>query len=230
MGAVSLRQTRHSSMSIIHVNHIESSCRSRFSALDMSDVLAADPGVRDTHFLSRAIGGFSIGDVGKIYDARALQSVVDEFKDDGIDGFYFDRVEHIAYLVQSKWSKNGNGGIEVSSIHKFCTGVNHFLENKIMNLGPKMQAKANDIQDALADSQATFVLVISYTSKGPISPDARKPLDELLRDLNDDGDLVSFREMKQKELHDIVEQRALGDSIDLTIMLQEFGHVQSPYN
>lgn len=217
-------------MSIIHVNHIESSCRSRFSALDMSDVLAADPGVRDTHFLSRALAAFSIADVARIDDARALQSVVDEFKDDGIDGFYFDRVEHIAYLVQSKWSKNGNGGIEVSSIHKFCTGVNHFLENKIMNLGPKMQAKANDIQDALADSQATFVLVISYTSKGPISPDARKPLDELLRDLNDDGDLVSFREMKQKELHDIVEQRALGDSIDLTIMLQEFGHVQSPYN
>jgi hypothetical protein len=198
--------------------------------IDMSDVTTADPQEKDNQFLSRALAAFCIADIARIDDALAAQSVVDEYHDDGIDGFYFDRVEHIAYLVQSKWSKNGTGGIDVSTVHKFCAGVNHLLENKITLLGPKMQAKANDIQDALADSQATFVLIIAYTSKGPISPDARKPLDELLQALNDDGDLVSFREMKQKELHDIVEQRALGDSVDLQIMLHEFGHVQIPYN
>lgn len=198
--------------------------------IDMSDVTTSDPQEKDTHFLSRALAAFCIADRAKIDDALAAQSVVDEYKDDGIDAFYFDRVEHVAYLVQSKWSKSGNGCLDAGDVHKFCTGVNHFLESKIANLGSKMQARTHDIQDALSDSQAMFVLIIAYTGKGPLSPDTKKPLDELLAALNDDGDLVSFQEMKQKELHDIVEKRALGDAVDLNIMLHEFGHVQNPFN
>lgn len=53
--------------------------------------------------------------------------------------------------------------------------------------------------------------------------EAKSPLDQLLQDLNDDGDLVSLQVLKQKELHDIVEQRALGESVDLTVMLHEYG-------
>lgn len=92
-----------------------------------------------------------------------------------------------------------------------------------------MQAKNKEIQDVLADSQATFVLVIAYTGKQPLSPDVKKPLDEQLQELNDDGDFVSLKVLRQKELHDIVEQRALGESVDLVIMLHEYGKVSDPY-
>jgi hypothetical protein len=51
----------------------------------------------------------------------------------------------------------------------------------------------------------------------------------MLQDLNDDGDLVSLQVLKQKELHDIVEQRALGESVDVTVMLHEYGMVRDPY-
>jgi len=155
--------------------------------------------------------------------------VVDEFQDDGIDAFYFDRTEHVAYLVQSKWSKNGTGSIDVGSTLKFVQGVNHLLENRISALGPKMQAKAQDIQDLLEDSQAIFVLIIAYTGKAPLSAEVMTPITQLLDELNDDGDMVSLRVLKQKELHDIVETGALGSSVDLTIMLHEYGMVREPY-
>lgn len=217
-------------MSIIQVNHIQSSCKARFSALiDMSDITATDPEERDTNFLTRALVAFSISALAKIDDAAAANAVVDEYHDDGIDGFYFDRIEHVAYIVQSKWAKNGSGSIDVGSVLKFSQGVNHLLENKIDKLGPKMQAKNKEIQDVLADSQATFVLVIAYTGKQPLSPDVKKPLDEQLQELNDDGDFVSLKVLRQKELHDIVEQRALGESVDLVIMLHEYGKVSDPY-
>jgi hypothetical protein len=112
---------------------------------------------------------------------------------------------------------------------KFLQGVNHFLEGKTSLLGPKLQAKNQDIQDVLADSQATFVLVITYTGKPPLSAEVKGPVDQLLQDLNDDDDLVSLQVLRQKELHDIVEQRALGESVDLTIMLHEYGIVRDPY-
>ena len=217
-------------MSIIQVNHIQSSCKDRFAKLiDVSDVNTMHPEEKENHFLTRALTAFSIAAAAKVDDVVAAGSVVDESLDDGIDGFFFDRTEHVAYLVQSKWAKNGTGSIDIGSVLKFVQGVNHFLEGRINLLGPKLQRKSQDIQDVLADSQATFVLIIAYTGKPPLSADAAKPLDQLLQELNDDGDLVSLQVLRQKELHDIVEQRALGESVDLTVMLHEYGIVRDPY-
>jgi hypothetical protein len=185
-------------MSIIHVNHIESNCRARFGSLvDMSDV--PDGPDRDVKFLSRALAAFSIAALTKADDATAAQAVVDEYQDDGIDAFFFDRTEHIVYLVQSKWIKNGNDSMDVGSILKFLQGVNHFLENKVSLLGPRMQKRAQDIQDALADSQANFVLAAAYTGKPALSTEAMTPINQLLGELNDDGDMVRLEVLKQKE-------------------------------
>jgi hypothetical protein len=217
-------------MSIIQVNHIRSNCKTRFSTLvDISDITTIDPEEKEANFLSRALAAFAIAATAKIDDALAAQSVVDEFKDDGIDAFFFDRTEHIAYLVQSKWVKDGTKSIDVGSVHKFLQGVNHFLENKISLLGPKMQAKAQEIQDTLADAQTTFVLIIAYTGKPQLSAEAMVPINQLLGELNDDGAMVSLQVLKQKELHEIVERGALGSSVDLTIMLHEYGKVSEPY-
>jgi hypothetical protein len=217
-------------MSIIHVNHIQSNCRARFSSLiDMSDIDTPNIEDRESQFLTRALAAFSIAALAKIDDTAAAKAVVDEYHDDGIDAFYFDRTEHVAYLLQSKWVKNGLSTIDLGSMLKFIQGVNHFLEGQIAQLGPKMQGKNQDIQDALSDSQVTFVLVIGYTGKSPLAAEVRRPIDQLLNELNDDGDLVSLRELKQKELHDIVEQRALGESVDLTVLLHEWGVVREPY-
>ena len=185
-------------MSIIHVNHIQSNCRSRFSSLiDISDVDNLPAADKDNHFLTRALSAFSIAALTRADDSVAAASVVDESQDDGIDGFYFDRSEHIGYLIQSKWCRNGTTTIDVAAVLKFIQGVNHFLEGDITKLGPKMQAKTQEIQDLLGDSRATFVLVITYTGRPDLSQEVQKPLDELLAKLNDDEPWVSLRVLKQ---------------------------------
>lgn len=217
-------------MSIIHVQHIEASCRARFASLiDMSDVGTGDPEQKDGQFLSRALAAFAISAASKTDDATAAKAVVDEYQDDGIDAFFFDHIEHVAYLVQSKWIKDGNGSPDLGSVLKFIQGINHFLENKVAMLGPKLQGKNSDIQDALADSQARFVLIVAYTGKPPLAAPVSAPLTQLLADLNDVTDSVSLQVLKQKELHDIVEEGAMGASVDLTVMLNEFGKVTEPY-
>ena len=138
-------------MSIIQVKHIESNCRSRFVTLiDTGDLHSLAAEDKDTNFLTRALAAFAIASAAKIDDTLAAASVVDEAKDDGIDAFYYDRVEHVCYLAQSKWSKNGNATIDVGSVLKFIQGINHFLEAKLNLLGPKLQAKKQEIQDVLA--------------------------------------------------------------------------------
>ncbi|MFZ0519834.1 MAG: hypothetical protein WAL95_02355 [Candidatus Acidiferrales bacterium] len=128
-------------MSIIQVNHIRSDCRARFGALiNISDIATANADEKETNILSRELAAFAVAAAAKIDDTLAAQSVVDEYHDDGIDAFFFDRAEHTAYLVQSKWVKEGTKSVDVGSVHKFLTGVNHFLQNEISLLGPKMQA------------------------------------------------------------------------------------------
>jgi hypothetical protein len=224
------RLGRLNPMSIIQVQHIQKNCLARFSSLiDMSDVTTTNAKSREDNFLSRALAAFVIAAVAKTDDETASQAIVDEYGDDGIDAFYFDRAEHIAYLVQSKWIWDGNGSLDVASVLKFIQGVNHLLEDKVAMMGTKMQAKSADIQDVLSDSQATFVFLVTYTGKQSLSKEANAPLVNLLDELNDDGDLVTLQVLKQKELHDIVEVKAMGTSVDLTVMLHEFGKVDTPY-
>jgi len=88
-------------MSIIQVNHIKSNCKSRFSTLiDVADVHTMLPEEKENHFLTRALAALSVEAVARVDDRAASQSVVDEAYDDGIDAFFFDRAEHVCYLVQ----------------------------------------------------------------------------------------------------------------------------------
>jgi hypothetical protein len=217
-------------MSIIHVGHIKANCETRFSSLvDTSDIHATSADDRETHFLSRALAAFSVAEAAKVDDRIAAESVVDEQNDDGIDAFYFDRAEHVCYLVQSKWIKSGNGSPDVASVLKFIQGVNHLLGDNQAALGPKLRAKNTDIQDVLADSQASFVLLICYTGQQTLSAEAKRPLDELLADLNDEEELVALRVMRQKDIHAMVAQQALGQSVDFTVMLHEYGPIRELY-
>jgi hypothetical protein len=217
-------------MSIIHVGHIRSTCEQRFRDLiDISDIHTMSAEDKETHFLSRALAAFAVSEVAKINDRSAAEAVVDQQDDDGIDAFYWDRSEHTCYLVQSKWVKTGNGSIDVGSVLKFVQGINHLLTDKRDSLGPKLAAKSADIQEVLADSRARFVIIVCYTGQQAMSPEASKPINELLEELNDEEDLVSLVVLRQKELHTIVAQHALGESVDFTVMLHEYGPVREPY-
>jgi hypothetical protein len=66
--------------------------------IDLSDVNTLAAEEKDNHFVTRALTAFSIAALAGIDDSLAASCVVDESLDDGIDGFYFDRSQHIGYL------------------------------------------------------------------------------------------------------------------------------------
>ncbi len=218
-------------MGIIQVQHIKAACEQRFySFVDTTDLaLTISPEDKADKILSRSLAAFAVAELSRCDDRIAANAVVDEFQDDGIDAFHYDREEHVCYLVQSKWRKNGSGGVDLGAVLKFIQGINHLLEAKVESLGPKLQAKNSDISDALGDSVARFVLCIACTGQQELSPETQKPLTQLLTELNEDDELVTLRVLLQKDLHDIVAHHAVGESVDLTVMLHEYGAVKTPY-
>jgi len=214
-------------MSIIHVNHIKAEIEKRFTNLiDLSDVKSQD---RENSFLTRGLSAFVISELSKADDKMAAKSVVDGFGDNGIDALYFDPDERICYLVTSKWIKDGNGSVDLACSLKFKQGVNDFFLGNIKAFGKKMNALSQTILEILSDSNNKFTLVVAYTGQQALAPEVKRPLEELVSELNDPTELVKLCIMGQNDLHKIIEQSALGKDIKLQIMLKEFGTVRDPY-
>lgn len=215
-------------MSILHVGHIQSAIDKRFRGLiDLDDVTNASQ-VEDS-FLTRGLAAFAVAELSGAEDRVAALSVVDSFGDNGIDALYFDAPERICYLVQSKWIKSGNSSVDVGSALKFKQGVHHFFQGNLDAFGAKMKARKAEIEDILGDSRNTFTLVLAYTGQQSLAVEVQDPLNELIDALNDTSELVRLHVLKQSDLHGIVAQRALGESIRLEIMLKEWGQVRDPF-
>jgi hypothetical protein len=217
-------------MSIINIGHIRGALKTRFDSLiDLSEVGPnCPPDERENQFLTRSLAAFAIAELASVDDKIAASSVVDGSNDNGIDAFYFDTGEHVCYLVQSKWSKTGTNSIELGEMLKFIQGVNDLLSGSMDKFG-KLQKKKQDVESALADSTAKFVLVVAYTGEPALAHEVQAPLDKLIKELNDVSDLVSYTVLRQGNIYSIVAEAAQGQSINLTIMLHEWGMITEPY-
>lgn len=179
--------------------------------------------------LTRGLAAFVIAELCGIEDKTAADSVVDESHDNGIDAIHFDPSERVCYLVQSKWIKSGNGSVDLGSTLKFKQGVHDFFQGDAKQFGPKMKKFWPLVEEILGDSRNTFQLVLTYTGQQSLAKEVQRPLDELIELLNDTTELVTLRILKQGELHDIVAQGALGETVNLQIMLKQFGKISEPY-
>lgn len=217
-------------MGILHISHIKAALKKRFNELiDLSDLSPdSPPSEKDNFFLSRALSAFVVAELASIDDKIAVKAVVDGSRDNGIDAFYFDQKEQVCYLIQSKWIHNGKGSVELGEVLKFIQGVQDLLEFKLERFN-KLKLMKSEIETILSDPQTTFVLVLAYTGDPHLSEEARRPLEDLLKEQNDPSELISFRPLRQKDLHSIVAKKATGDSVNLTVQLHEWGMITEPY-
>jgi hypothetical protein len=216
-------------MAILHIGHIRAALKKRFDGLiDLSDVPNAKGDDLENFFLTRSLAAFVIAELARVDDKIAAKAIVDGSKDNGLDAFYFDPTERVCYLIQSKWIHNGKGSMEVGEVHKFLQGVTDLLES---NLGAfdKLRQKKAEIDAALTDSSARFVLVTAYTGEQDLSVEALRPINDFLKEQNDPTELISFQPLRQADLHAVVARQAVGESVKLTILLHEWGKVTEPF-
>jgi AIPR protein len=216
-------------MAILHIGHIKAALKKRFDGMvDLSDVPNAKGDDLENFFLTPSLAAFVIAELAHVDDKIAAKAVVDGSKDNGLDAFYFDPTERVCYLVQSKWIHNGKASIEVGEVHKFLQGVTDLLA---FNLGAfdKLRQKKAEIDAALTDSSAKFILVTAYTGEQQLSVEAIRPIKEFLNEQNDPTELISFQPLRQADLHGVVARQAVGESVKLTVLLHEWGKVTEPF-
>lgn len=217
-------------MSVIHVGHIKSNLLARFgSTVDLSDVVTSSDEQREKAKLTRALAAFAIAELGNLDDLSAAQCVTDGPQDNGIDAVYYDAVEKNCLLVQAKWISSGNGSVEVGDIHKFIQGINDVLEARFDQFNARMAPHKDKVFAALSDASARFTIVLAFTGEQALSADAMEPLQQLLNDMNSPSEVMSLKVLNQGELHKIVASGVGGESVDLEVMLHQWGMLQVPF-
>jgi hypothetical protein len=197
--------------------------------VDLSDVMGVPSGQLESFRLTRSLAAFAVAELGRLDDAPSAQTVTDGPQDNGIDAVYFDPAGHNCFLVQAKWISSGNGSVELGEALKFIQGVRDLLEAKFDQFNEKMRRHQDKIFSALSDTSAKFTLVTAYTGEQPISQEVQKPFSDLLTEMNSPTEMLSLEVLNQARLHSIVATGAVGEAVDLEIMLHNWGLVKEPY-
>lgn len=218
-------------MSKLHVTQIGGYLQKTLPhAIDMADYSAhKDASQVQKAFLTRALTALAISTLAEVDPTTLRDNITDGSHDGGIDGIYFDAKERVLYLIQAKWHDDGNGSIELGEALKFIDGVNKILGNELGSFNSRVQAREGDIQSALFDANAKFVLVIVHTGQHKLSEEVSLRLEEFVSLQNDTSELMQLRVLSQAELHKAVSAGVAGAPITLEVQLKGWGQIRDPH-
>lgn len=213
-------------MSIVQLNQIKNRVLTTCGSLvDISDSV----GDEETTRLTRGLAAWALTQVASATDDDAAAAVTDGFNDNGIDAVLVDSESSVVYLVQSKWNAKGTSSPAAGDIHKFIQGFRDIINANFEQFNEKIQAKQIEIEQALGDPNVKFVLIVAHSGSEALSELAQHAIDNVLDEINDPIETVSFRMLTQVELHGFLSKGVQGAKPDLDVTLYDWGAVDEPY-
>jgi hypothetical protein len=218
-------------MSKLHVKQIEGYISRNLSQLiNMSDYdNHKDPAQAQKAFLSRGLAALAVSHLSGKSLSELAHFVTDGQDDGGIDLIFFDVNERSLYLVQSKWHEDGHGSIVLGDVLKFIAGVRKVLDNDIDSMNDCIKGRKTDIESALYDANARFVLVLAHTGQESLSTDVSSAVNSYVDSQNDTSELMSVNVLTQAELHRVVAAGVAGSPIAVEVQMSAWGQLRAPH-
>ena len=217
-------------MSTLHVTQIKTYLHNQFDGcIDISDYDGKPESERESAFLTRALAAFALMHLGEVSPEEAGKAVTDGGGDNGIDAILFDQNKKFMYVVQSKWRHDGKGCVEKGEILKFTKGFRDLVNAKYDRFNRKIASREEEIQTALTDARLRIGIVLIYSGENPLNKELKGPLEDLLSEMNSPTELVSFRVLRQGDIHRTIAAGLQGQPINLEVVLTNWGHVGEPY-
>ena len=195
----------------------------------MADYAERPEGEARHAFLQRSLAAYALESLALVDPAAAADGVVDGFGDNGIDAVLYEQVEKTVYVVQAKWDSAGTSAPEAGDVQKFVQGFRDLINTRFDRFNPKLRAKQTTLTAALDDTQAKFKLVLVHSGTQTLSEHARRPLADLVDDLNDTTEIVSYQVLRQSDVHALVAGQAEGVGVSFDVALHDWGSVQEPH-
>jgi AIPR protein len=213
-------------MSIIHISQIKNRLNIFNGIIDMKDQ-AASASNNDDMFTSRALAAYSIFHLSGCSTQAAANSVTDGSNDNGIDAVFHHEAEAKLYIVQSKWIKDGKGEPDNGSVKKFVAGIRDLLNFDIDRFNGKIAQRQTEIATALETPGTQVIAILVHTGTSDLSDISKRDMQDLLNDVNDAGDVLSWEHINQQALHRSLTED-LNSPITASVSIRYWGKVQEP--
>lgn len=132
--------------------------------------------------------------------------VTDGYHDMGIDAVYNDSTQKKLVLVQSKWRRDGTGGISQEEAGSFAQGVKRIINSEFEGCNAKISAKQTDIIAALKDMDYQIEVIFCHTGNQCITDYSKRPITDLLKQVNEEdvAEILVFKEIKLQDIYYVI--------------------------
>lgn len=197
--------------------------------IDMSDVTAPPGPIRENVFRSRALTALAIRQQAGCSADEAANNVIDGFDDQGVDGVAVSADRRRVWIVQTKWSNQGTGGMDQGSALKFIRGIALLRDGDYEEFGDRLDGVRDVLDEALTNPNVQVSVVLCLFGKQHLAPVIRADFDKFLADVNHLHSMVDLVELYFDEVYEVVRRDAADPTVDLAVTLEQWGQLTEPY-
>lgn len=195
--------------------------------IDMKDVEDTSEKYENC-FNSRCLAAYALVVQCGIDNDIAARCVTDGFHDWGIDAVYKDENSKILYVVQAKWSNDGNGTISQGDSLKFVSGIEKILNMDFDDFNNKILKKRMEIESAVKAMDYQIKMIIIYTSNNDCPDEANKGIESIKHRINDDcNELLLSDVIKLESIYNSLANATINQEIVLDdVIINDWGVIQ----
>lgn len=197
--------------------------------IDLRD--ASNEADSQNKFLTRAIAALALIIRCGIDCETAAQHITDGYHDMGVDAIYNDATQRKLILIQSKWRNSSDQGISQEEVQTFALGAKRIINLEFEGCNEKILSIQQEITSAIKDIDYQVELIFCHTANQKINSYALRPINELLRSVNegDSLELVTFTELNIQSIYEYLANGQNGNISLNDVMLRNWGTVDTPY-
>ena len=178
--------------------------------------------------LSQSMLLFSLKNITGLEYKDLKNSIVDNFKDNGIDAIFYSQTNNTLYICQSKFSKKGNPNMDKGETLKFLEGVNDLLTLDFSKFNENVRNLKDDIEFAINTPNIRIQIVLSHSGNN-LSNEIEILIREKIEALNDTDEVIFFEEYNLVKAYNDLKESVNGEPINTEFDISNWGIIDEPY-
>ena len=220
-------------MGVLHISRLKTLFESQiFEFIDDKKIIAQKPNITEEELynikLSQSMLLFALKNISGLEYKDLKSSIVDNFKDNGLDAILYCEKNDTLYICQSKFSKKGNSNIDKGETLKFLEGINDLLILNFSKFNEKVKSLKKDIEYAINSPNIRIEIILAH-SGNVLSKDIELLIREKIEALNDTDEVIFYEEYNLIKAYNDLKEAVNGEPINAEFDISNWGIMDEPY-
>ncbi|MFD8998601.1 AIPR family protein [Streptomyces abikoensis] len=217
-------------MKDLQVRQLENALVEQFDGLiDMTDLKGRDDNSVRTAFLSRALAALAVLEVTGLDRKQAAACIIDGFDDQGIDAVAVDSDTPHIWIIQAKWSRDGNATFDQKALFAAKEGLKKLVNSQYDRFNKKLQPMVPDLNAALSNPRVQITIVPALAGDRELSAGIQRDFEDLLREYNDPQEILRVEPLLLPHFISALRSGLDDPKVDLAARMPDFRYHDEPY-